>query len=327
MRRREFIAGLGSTVAWPAAARAQQRGLPVVAFINASSPEASAHFAAAFRAGLSEFGYFDEQNVAIEYHWLEGRYDRLPALLTELVRRRVAVIATPGSSQVAAAAKAATTTIPIVFGVGDDPVALGLVASLSQPGGNATGANFFSIEVLSKLLGLLHQLVPNAKRMAILVNPGSPASTEATLRALHDAAGAIGLAIEVLKASTGREIEEVFSTLGRKGIEAVLVGPESYFASRRVALATLSARYGIPTATTSRDFVEVGGLMSYGTDVSNMFRQVGAYTGQILHGAKPADLPVVQSTRFEFAVNALTARALGIEVSPGLLASADTVIE
>jgi putative ABC transport system substrate-binding protein len=301
--------------------------MPVVAFINAGTSDASARNAVAFRNGLSETGYVEGQNVTVEYHWLEGKYDRLPSLMADLVHRRVAVIATPGSNPAALAAKAATTTIPIVFGVGEDPVKLGLVASLARPGGNATGINYFTTELMAKRLGLLHELVPKAVRIAVLVNPANASSAEATLRDAPEAARAIGLQIQVFNASTSREIEAAFATLVRDRADALYIGPDGFFGTRRVQFATLAMRHVIPTAYAIREFPEVGGLMSYGTDRLDMFRRVGVYTGQVLKGAKPADLPILQSTKFEFVINMQTARALGLEVPPQLLASADEVIE
>jgi ABC-type uncharacterized transport system substrate-binding protein len=280
----------------------------------------------AFRKGLNETGYVEGQNVTVEYHWLEGQYDRLPALVADLGRRRVAVIATPGRVP-ALAAKAATATIPIVFGVGEDPVRLGLVASLARPGGNATGINFFSQEVVAKRLGLLHELLPKAVRVAVLVNPANASSAEATLQDAKEAAPTIGLQIQILNATTIREIDAAFATLARERLDALFVTPDGFFISRRVQIVTLSVRDRVPAIYPARDFVAAGGLMSYGTDFADMFRQVGAYTGRILKGAKPADLPVLQSTKFEFVINLQTARALGIEVPPGVLAIADEVIE
>jgi ABC-type uncharacterized transport system substrate-binding protein len=265
--------------------------------------------------------------VAVEYHWFSGQYDQLPTLTADLVRRRVAFIATPGGTVAASAAKAATTTIPIVFGVGEDPVKLGLVSSLARPGGNATGINVFLMELATKRLGLLRELAPRAVRVAVLINPGNVPSAEATLRDLPEAARAIGLQIQILNASTSREIEAAFATLVRDRADALVVAPDTFFISRRVQFVTLATRHGIPSAFSTREEVEAGGLMSYGTDIPDMWRQVGLYAGQILKGAKPADLPVVQSTKFEFVINLVTARALGLEVPPTLLARADEVIE
>jgi putative ABC transport system substrate-binding protein len=265
--------------------------------------------------------------VTIEYHWLEGQYDPVP-VVADLVRRRVAVIATPASNAAVIAAKAATATIPIVFGVGEDPVQLGLVASLARPGGNATGINAFVQEVLAKRLGLLHELVPKAVRVAVLVNPANGTIAETTLRHVQDAALIIGgLQIDALNASTSGEIDAAFASFKRERPDAFFVGPDAFFVSRRVQIATLTAVNKIPAAYGNPDYVAVGGLMSYGTDLADMYRQVGVYTGSILKGAKPADLPVVQSTKFELVINLQTARALGIEVPPGLLATADEVIE
>src|SRR5256712_7235007 len=325
MRRREFITLLGgAAVAWPLAARAQQAAVPIVGFVNAGSSDPA--LAAAFRKGLNEAGYVEGQNVTVEYHWLEGQFDRLPALMADLVRRRIAVIATPAGNAAALAAKAASTTIPIVFGVGEDPVKLGLVASLARPGGNLTGINFFTGEITAKRLALLHELVPKAVRIAVLVNPANVASTE-SIRDIPDAARAVGLQIQVLNASTRSEIEAAFAALARDRADALYVTGDVFFTSRRVQFATLAASYRIPASYASREAVEAGGLTGYDTDRAGMYRQVGTYTGQILKGAKPADLPVLQSTKFEFIINLQTARALGVEVPPQLLAIADEVIE
>jgi putative ABC transport system substrate-binding protein len=320
MNRREFIAGLGSAAAWstiwPLAARAQQAPLPVVGFVNGGLSDASTGWVAAFREGLGEAGYVEGQNVTVGYHWMEGQYDRLPALMADLVRRRVAVIATPGYPPAAIAAKVATATIPIVFGVGDDPVKLGLVASLARPGGNVTGINVFSSEVIAKRLGLVHELLPKATRIAVLVNPGNAVTTETTLRSVQDAARTMGLRIQVLNATTSGEIDAAFATLVRERSDALFVAPNGFFNGHRLQIVTLAARDRIPAFYVNRDFVTVGGLMSYGTDNVDMYRQVGVYTGNILKGAKPADLPVVQSTKFQFVINLTTARALGIDVPP-----------
>jgi putative ABC transport system substrate-binding protein len=327
MRRRDFITLLGGAAAWPLAARAQQPSMPIVGFVSARSAEDAARRGAAFRKGLNETGYVENQNVMVEYHWLEGQYDRLPWLMADLVRRRVAVIATPQSQPASLAAKAATTTIPIVFGVGEDPVKLGLVASLARPGGNATGINFFNAEAMAKRLGLLRDVVPKGLRIALLVNPANPTIGEVMLRDIPEAARALGLQIQVLNASTSREIEAAFATLVRDRSDALFVAPDSFFSSRRVQLATLATRHGVPAVYPLREYVVAGGLMSYGTDVLENWRQVGVYTGQILKGAKPADLPVLQSTKFEFVINLQTARALGLEVPNAIQLLADEVIE
>jgi len=326
MRRREFITRLGvAAAAWPLAARAQQAAMPVVGFVSAGLPDAP--LIAGFRKGLNEAGYVESQNVTVEYHWLEGQFDRLSALMADLARRRVAVIATPAGILASQAAKAATTTIPIVFSVGEDPVKLGLVDSLARPGGNATGINIFTVEVTAKRLGLLHDLVPKSVRIAVLVNPANAPIAETTLRDIPEAARAFGLQIHIVNASTNREIEAAFAALVREQADALFVAGDAFFNSRRVQLATLAAHYRIPAAYALREAVEAGGLMSYGADRADMYRQVGVYTGQILKGAKPADLPVLQSSKFEFVINAQTARLLGIEVPNALQLLADEVIE
>jgi putative ABC transport system substrate-binding protein len=325
MRRREFIAYIGSTAAWPLGAQAQQQAMPVVAFVSGQSSDAPARQVAAFRKGLNETGYVEGQNVTVEYHWLDGQYDRAPQLMADLVRRHVAVISSPISRPTTLAAKAATVTIPIVFGVGFDPVKFGLVASLARPGGNATGVNFFAAEVAAKRLGLLHDLVPKAIRIAVLVNPANVSSAETTLREIQEAARSLGLQIQTLNASTSREIEEAFAILVRERADALFLAPDSFFQSRRVQFATLTTRHTIPAAYASREYVEVGGLMSYGTDLAEAFRQVGVYTGQILKGANPADLPVTQSIKFEFVINLQTAKALGIEVPNSIQLLAEVI--
>ena len=328
MKRRNFITLLGGAAAvWPLAAGAQQAVMPVVVFLHPGASEVGARDVAAFRKGLQESGYVEGQNVTIEYQWLEGQYDRLPAVMGDLVRRPVAVIAIPGSGPATRAAKAATATIPIVFGVAGDPVQLGLVDSLARPGGNATGVNFLAEEVAAKRLRLLHELVPKAARVAVLVNPANAAATENTLRDLHEAAPIIGLQIQVLKATTIGEIDGAFALLARERPDALFVGPDGFFSSRRVQFAILAARERIPAAYTQRGYVAAGGLMSYGTDQLDMSRQVGVYSGRILKGSKPTDLPVQQSTKFEFVINVQTARALSIEVPPSVLSIADEVIE
>jgi len=300
--------------------------MPVIGFLSGALPSPYAPFAAAFHRGLKETGYVEGVNTAIEYRWAEGEVDRLPALAAELVRLQVAVIVATGGISPALAAKAATTTIPIVFTVSEDPVKVGLVASLGRPGGNATGVNFLVAELGSKQLGLLHELVPAAVRVGLLVKPSAP-QTELATRDVAAAASAIGLQIDVVEASDSREIEAAFRTLVRNRADALVVGPDPFFASRRLQLATLAARDAIPAVYNIREYAEAGGLMSYGTSQTEAYRQVGIYTGKILKGAKPADLPVVQSTKFELVINLPTARALGIEVPPTLLARADEVIE
>ena len=328
MRRRNFITGIVSmTAALSVAARAQQPSMPAIAFLSGRSADASVRVAAAFRKGLNEAGYVEGQNVTVEYHWLGGRYDSLPALMADLVRRQVAVIATPGSAPAALAAKAATATIPIIFGVGEDPVRLGLVANLARPGGNATGINFFVAEVVAKRLRLLHDIVPKAVRVAVVVNPSNVSNTETTLHVVQEAAHVIGLQIQTVNATTIGEIDVAFAGFARERPDALFVAPDGFFVSRAVQFATLTARDKIPATYPDRDFTAVGGLMSYGTEITDMYRQVGVYAGSIIKGAKPADLPVLQSTKFEFVINLQTARALGIEVPSGLLSIADDVIE
>jgi putative tryptophan/tyrosine transport system substrate-binding protein len=330
MRRREFISLLGgaASAAWPIAARAQQPAVPVIGFLETRSPDYTlADQQRAFRQGLKDAGYVEGENVLIEYRWAEGQMDRLPALAAELVRRRVAVIATSGGPAAAFAAKTATTTVPIVFIVGEDPVRLGLVASLARPGGNLTGVNMVISELTAKRLGLLRELVPGASRVAVLVNPANTANAETTLRDAEPAARAAGLQIQILKASTSREIEAAFATFVRERPDALFVGNDAFLTSRRVQLVHLATRHAIPASYTVRDFAEVGGLMSYGVNITDALRQLGVYAGRVLKGAKPADLPVVQPSKFELVINAVTARMLGLDVSPSLLARADEVIE
>jgi putative ABC transport system substrate-binding protein len=326
IERRKFLAMLGgAAAAWPLVARAQQTGMPVVAFVNAGSSDPP--LAAAFRKGLNEAGYVEGQNVTVEYNWLEGQFDRLPAVMADIVRRRVTVIATPAGNYAAQVAKAATTETPIVFGVGEDPVTLGLVDSLARPGGNLTGINFFAAELTAKRLALLHELVPKAVRIAVLVNPANVPVTKSVLRDIPDAARAMGLQIQFLKASTRSEIEAAFAALVRDRADALYVAGDVFLTSRRVQLVTLAATNRIPASYPSRQAVEAGGLMAYDTDRADMWRQVGFYTGQVLKGAKPADMPVLQSTKFEFVINLQTARALGIEVPNAIQLLADELIE
>ena len=325
MKRREFITLLGgAAVAWPLAARAQQPTMPVIGFLNLTSPDAFAGRLGGFRQGLKDTGYVEGENVAIEYRWADNQTDRLPALAAELVRRRVAVIV--GNTPSAFAAKAATTTIPIVFIVAEDPVRLGLVASLARPGGNLTGVNSFTGELVAKRLELLRELVPRAARVAVLVNPAGP-DAETTLKDVEPAARAIGLQIPVLNASTSREINAAFATFVRERPDALFVGGDPFFSSRRVQLVHLATLHKVPAIFSNRDYVEAGGLMSYGTNVSDAWRQAGVYAGRILKGAKPADLPVVQASKFELVINVESARMLGLTVPDKLLAAADEVIE
>jgi ABC-type uncharacterized transport system substrate-binding protein len=328
MRRREFITLLsGAAAAWPLAARAQQREMPLIGFLDTRSPEAFVERLRGFRQGLREAGYAEGENVAIEYRWAENRLDRLPDLAADLVRRRVAVIAASGGFAVASAAKTITNTIPIIFIVAEDPVRLGLVASLARPGGNLTGVNFLATELVAKRLELLRELLPGATRIAVLINPADAANTEPTLRDVDAAARAIGLQIQIVRASTSREIETAFATIAQERPDALFVGNAPFLNIRRVQLVQLAARYAIPAAYPGREYAEVGGLMSYGSSIVDAFRQVGFYCGRILKGVKVAELPVVQSSRFELVVNHPTARMLGLTVPPTLLARADEVIE
>jgi putative ABC transport system substrate-binding protein len=329
MRRRDFITLLGGTAAaWPLAARAQQAGMPVIGYIGFGALDNSVPYLAAFRKGLGEIGFVEGQNVAIEYRWLEGQYDRMPEVTADLARHAVTVIATPGAPPFAVrAAMGVTATIPIVFGVGDDPVKWGIVAGLGRPNANATGINFFASEVVAKRLELLRELVPGAERIAVLLNSADPARSESMLNEVQAAARALALQVQVLTASTNRQIEAAFATLAREHPDALFVGPDGFFNSRRVQLAMLAARHAIPTAFSSPEYADAGGLMSYGTSLADMHRQVGVYTGRILKGAKPADLPVQRTTKFELVINNSTARMLGLTVPDQLLALADEVIE
>jgi ABC-type uncharacterized transport system substrate-binding protein len=327
MNRRAFIALVGGGAAWSLGARAQQPAMPVVGFLGAGSPDTYVLYLAAFRRGLGESGFVEGQNVAIEYRWAEGQYDRMAELATDLVRRQVAVIAVPGSPPGARAAKAATSTIPIVFSVGDDPVRAGLVASISRPEGNATGINFFTGEVVAKRLALLHELVPGVNRIAVFINPSDPSRAELLRGEVQVAARDIGLQVQILNPSTPSEIDAAFAAVVREQAAALLVGPDAFYNTRRVQLTTMAAHHSIPTAFAVREYVDAGGLMSYGTSLADMYRQVGVYTGRILRGAKPAELPILQSVKFELVINLQTARMLRLEVPPSLLARADEVIE
>jgi putative tryptophan/tyrosine transport system substrate-binding protein len=328
LRRRQFLTLLGgAAAAWPLAARAQQSAMPVIGFLHPASPESYADQLRTFRQGLKEAGFVEGENVVIEYRWAEGQNDRLPALADELVRRRVAVIAAAGGPNSTLAAQAATTTVPIVFVTGQDPVRLGLVTSLARPGGNLTGINFFTVELVAKRLELLRELLPGAMRIAVFVDPASAATTESTLRDVEAAAGVMRLQIQVLKASTSREIEAAFTSFVGERPDALFVGISTFFTARRVQLAQLAARHAVPAIYPDRLHAEVGGLISYGASLTDAYRQVGIYTGRILKGAKPADVPVVQSSKFELVINHPTARMLGLTVPPSLLARADEVIE
>jgi putative tryptophan/tyrosine transport system substrate-binding protein len=325
--RREFITLLGgAAVTWPIAARAQQPAVPVIGYLSPTSFTMLSERLRGLHQGLKEAGYVVGENVTIEYRWSEGQYDRLPAMAAELVRKQVSVIVA-GANAATFAAKAATTTIPIVFLLAEDPVQLGLVASLARPGGNATGINFVSGELTAKRMAFLHELVPAAARVAVLVNPADATATETTLRELETAVRTIGLKIQVFRASTSGEIHAAFPAMVRERSEAIFLSSDPFFSSRRVQLATLAARHAIPLVSQAREIVEVGGLMSYGANIVDGFRQQGLYVGRILKGANPADLPVMQSSKFELVINAETARILGLTVPPTLLASADEVIE
>ena len=326
MKRREFITLLGGgAAAWPLAAQAQQPAKPAIGFLHPLSPDPFAHRLRAFRQGLKETGYVEGENIVIEYRWAEGRFDRLPVLAEELVRRQVAVIVAPNTAAMLAA-KAATTTTPIVFAVAEDPVKLGLVASLARPGGNLTGINFFSVELVAKRLELLRELVPRAARVAVLVNPSAGWSDRAQ-KELEAGARALGLQINALNAATAGEIDAAFAVLARERADALFVSPGAFFNGRRVQLATMAARHAVPMTSATREIAEAGGLMSYGPNIADAWREVGVYAGRVLKGAKPRELPVEQASKFELVINAQTARMLGLTVPPSLLAIADEVIE
>ena len=327
MRRREFIKLLGgSAVAWPIAARAQQSALPVIGFLGATSFDDNADRLRTFRQALKEIGYVEGENVAVEYRWADGQYDRLPALAGELVRRQVTVILAAGPVP-AFAAKSATTTIPIVFVVSDDPVRLGLVASLARPGGNLTGINFVSAELVAKQLELLRELVPGAARVTVMVNPADATNTETILRDVEPAVRAIGWQIQVLKADTSQAIDAAFAAFVRERPDALFVGSSPFFTARRVQLVQLNAYHRVPATYVGREFADVGGLMSYGARLTDTWRQVGIYVGRILKGAKPEDLPVEQPTRFELTINRKTAQNLGVQIPPALQVRTDLMIE
>ena len=326
MRRREFIMLLGGMAAWPLAARAQQTATPVIGFLNPTSPVVLTEPMRSFRQALKDTGYVEGESIAIEYRFADNQPERLPEMAAELVKRRVAVIVTTGGPTSVLAAKAATAAIPIIFNVAEDPVSLGLVANLARPDGNLTGVNILAAELTAKRLELFRELLPGAARMAVFINPNNPVA-DATVRELEAAARAMGLQIQALRTSSGREIDATFATFARERPDGLFVAGDTFFNSRRVQLALLAALHRLPMTSALRAYVEAGGLMSYGADLRDAYRQVGAYTGRILKGAKPADLPVVQATKFELVINNQTARVLGLTVPPMLLARADEVIE
>jgi putative ABC transport system substrate-binding protein len=327
MDRREVVALVGGAVAWPLVAQAQQPAIPVIGFLSSASPDPYAYVVSAFRQGLSETDHVEGRNVAIEFRWADGQNDRLPALAADLVHRQVSVIAAPGSTPAALAAKAATATIPIVFEVGIDPVAVGLVASLARPGGNMTGVTNINIELAPKRLELLHELVPTANVIALLVNPTSPDITKTVSRDLRAAARSLGLQLHILNASTDGDFETVFTTLIQLRAGALMIAPDLFFITRNELLATLAIRHAVPAITQYREFATAGGLLSYGGSITEAARHVGVYTGRVLKGEKPADLPVQRSTKVELIINLKTAKALGLSVPATLLRRADEVIE
>jgi putative tryptophan/tyrosine transport system substrate-binding protein len=326
VNRRAFITLLGGAAAWPLAARAQQAAMPVIGFLEIRSPETIIERLRAFRQGLKETGYVEGENIAIDYRWAE-QIDRLPELAGQLVRRQVAVIATAGGFATALAAKGATATIPIVFSVSEDPVKFGLVTSLARPSGNLTGVNLMGLELTAKRLELLREMLPGAARVAVLVNPANAANTQITLHEVEAAGRAMGLQIQIFNASTSREIDAAFVAFGRERPDAVFVGQDAFYNGRRLQLVNWASRHALPMTSGSRDICEVGGLMSYGTNIVDTYRQMAVYVGRILKGAKPADLPVQAPTKYELVINLKTAKVLGIEVPPTLLARADEVIE
>jgi putative ABC transport system substrate-binding protein len=329
LKRREIIKLLGGVAAWPLAARAQQpagSSVKLIGFLSSRAAQSEAQHVAAFRQGLLDLGYVEGQNLMIEYRWAEGRYEQMPALAADLVRRQVAVLVTTGGAQVAQAAKAATTSIPIVFTTGDDPVKAGLVASLNQPGGNATGVAVFVVSLLPKRLQLLRELVPTASTVGLLMNPNAPAA-DAQLAEVQSAARALDLRLDVVYASTPAEIDRAFAVLGQRRPDALMLGADPYFQVRREQLVALAARLAVPTMYEWREFVDAGGLISYSPRRSDVFRQMGIYVGRILQGDKPSELPVVQAVKFELVINLKTAKALGLAIPPTLLALADEVIE
>jgi ABC-type uncharacterized transport system substrate-binding protein len=323
--RRKFLATLGGAVAWPLAARAQQQAMPVIGYLSSRSPDDTAHLVAAFRRGLGENGFVEGQNVTIEYRWALGQYDRLPAMASDLVRRSVTVLTTTGGEPSTLAAKAATSTIPIVFTVGDDPVKQGLVASYNRPGGNATGVRLLTTPAEPKRLGLLRELVPQATTIGVLLNPALGSASQ--LSDVQEAVRTLNLQVHILQASTDREIESAFEAVAAQGIQALAVAGDPFFDTRREKLVALAARNAVPTIYHFREYAVAGGLMSYGVDVSDAYRLVGVYTGRVLKGVKPADLPVIETVKFQFVINLKTAKALGVKISDNLLSLADEVIE